>query len=117
MARIGAFFTDKYIMAITKDYMKLSPEQHFMTVYKSKIVMDGEKIAMYEPLNITYGANPHHQHIQQRMENVVAIKMPESEYQRFMTGYENYLDLIYGMRDPIVKDMFEKMMVYIKLMK
>ena len=104
-------------MAITKDYMKLTPEQHFQTVYKSKIVMDGEKIAMYEPLNITYGANPFHQHVQQRTENVVAIKMPESEYQRFMSGYQSYLDLIYHMKDPIARDMFEKLMVYIQLIK
>ena len=97
--------------------MKLSPEQHFMVVYKSKILIEEEKVAVYEPLNITYGANPYQQHVQQRMENVVSIKMPESEYQRFLTGYQSYLDLIYHMRDPIAKDMFEKLMVYIQLIK
>jgi hypothetical protein len=94
---------------------KLPPEQHFKLVYKSKIEMTTEKTYMYDPINVSYGPNPHSMHIQQREEPVVAIKMPQSEYERFINGYRDYLQLIYGMQDPIARDMFEKMMIYIKL--
>ena len=96
---------------------KLTPEQHFQTVYKSKIVDLGETVNMYDPISVGYSPNPSMQHIDMRTEKVVNIKMPESEFNRFMNGYENYLDLIYGIKDPIVRDMFDKMMMYIKLMK
>jgi hypothetical protein len=96
---------------------KLTPEQHFCTVYKSKIVDLGETVNMYDPVSVSYGPNPYHQHVEMRTEKVISIKMPESEFNRFIKSYQDYLDLIYGIQNPIVHDMFEKMMMYIKLMK
>jgi hypothetical protein len=98
--------------------MKLTPEEHFQTVYKSRIVDLGETVNTYDPpIIVGYTPNPFPNKIDMKVEKVINIKMPESEYHRFMQGYENYIDLIYGMQDPIVRDMFDKMMVYIKLMK
>ena len=102
-------------MATTKDYMSLTPEQHFMTVYKSKIEKTGEKISMYDPVHVSYGPNPFMQHLEQRTENVICIKFAETEYNRFMRGYSDYLTLIYGIKDPVARDMFEKLMIYLKL--
>lgn len=96
--------------------MKLTPEQHFQTVYKSKIIDTGERVQIYDPVSIGYTPNPL-DHIEMRSEKLINIKMPESEYNRFMSGYETYLDLIYGLHDPIVKDMFDKLVMYIKLKK
>ena len=108
---------DKYNMANTKEYMKLTPEQHFQTVYKSKIIDLGETVNMYDPISVGYSPNPSMNHLEMRTEKVINIKMPESEYKRFINGYENYLDLIYGIQDPIVKEMFDKLVMYIKLKK
>jgi hypothetical protein len=41
--------------------------------------------------------------------------MSETDYKRFISGYQSYLTLIYGMNDPIAKDMFEKLMMYLEL--
>lgn len=93
----------------------LSPEDHFKLVYKSKIEITEEKVYLYDPISVGYGPNPYHQHIQQKQENVVNIKMPQSEYERFIRGYQDYCQLIHGMQDPVARDMFEKMMMWIKL--
>lgn len=93
----------------------LTPEQHFQTVYKSKIVDLGETVNVYDPVSVSYGPNPHHQHLEMKTERVINIKMPETEYNRFIKGYYDYLQLIYGMQDPIARDMFEKLMIYIRL--
>jgi hypothetical protein len=48
-------------------------------------------------------------------ENEIGIKMSQTDYKRFISGYQSYLTLIYGMNDPIAKDMFEKLMMYLEL--
>ena len=96
---------------------KLTTDEHFQLVYKSKILLTDEQVHTYDPISVGYSPNPYNVHVQQKTENVVNIKMPESEYKRFIKGYENYLDLIHAMSDPISKDMFEKLMMYIKLKK
>lgn len=94
----------------------LDNEQHFKLIYKSKIIETDEKTYTYQPISVAY--NPHnYSHIDQVSEDVIAIKMPRSEYYHFMRNYGAYLDLIYGLSDPTIKDMFEKMMVLIQLKK
>lgn len=59
---------------------------------------------------------PTPQNMAVRTENELAIKMGESDYQNFMDSYGRYLELIYAMeRDPVAKDMFEKMIIYLRL--
>jgi hypothetical protein len=51
-----------------------------------------------------------------RTENEIAVKMGEGDYQNLMDSYGRYLELVYAMeRDPVVRDMFEKMIVYLRL--
>lgn len=105
-------------MAITKAYTKLTPLEHFQTIYKCKVVDLGETVNTYEPpINIGYSPIPFPNKIEMKVEKVINVKMPESEFNKFLRNYETYIDLIHGIQDPIVRDMFDKMMIYIKLMK
>lgn len=103
------------IMALNT-YKPLTPAEHLKLIYKCKVTMDGDKMILTDPNHI-HGSNPHYEDIKEYVENIVTVKFSESEFNRFMQNYENYIDLIHGLNDPVVKDMFEKMMIYIKLMK
>lgn len=99
--------------------MSLTPEQHFALIYKAKINVTGKKLAKIEPLQIlSYSNGPSDlSNINYLHEDEIQILMTETEYNKFIRGYTDYLDLIYGIHDPIVREMFDKMMMYIKLKK
>jgi hypothetical protein len=88
-------------------------------MYKAKVHITGKKIAKIEPLQVlSYSSGPQNlQDINYLHEDEIQIIMTETEYNKFIRGYGDYLDLIYGIQDPIVREMFEKMMMYIKLKK
>lgn len=50
-------------------------------------------------------------------ERMALISMPESQFNLFINAYGNYLTLCYGLNDPVAKDMFEKLMIYLTLKK
>lgn len=50
-------------------------------------------------------------------ERMALISMPESQYNLFINAYGNYLTLCYGLTDPVAKNMFEKLMIYLTLKK
>jgi len=99
--------------------MSLSPEQHFALIYRAKVNVTGQRIAKIEPLQVlSYSSGPQNlQDINYLHEDEIQIIMTETEYNKFIHAYGDYLDLIYGIQDPIVREMFEKMMMYIKLKK
>lgn len=49
-------------------------------------------------------------------EREIEITMGEQDYKNFISSYGKYLDLVYAAeKDPVVKDMMQKMMMYIAL--
>jgi hypothetical protein len=99
--------------------MSLTPEQHFSLIYKAKISVTGKKIAKIEPMQMLHYSNgpSNLDTINFLEEDQIQILMTETDYKKFLNGYDNYLDLMYGMQDPIARDMFEKLMMYLKLKK
>lgn len=95
----------------------MTPEEHFTFMYKAKIAPTGNDIAkLADTTFVSYSADPMSSvHLDILREKEIAIKFSESDYNRFINGYENYLTLIYGMKDPIARDMFEKLMLYLTL--
>ena len=96
----------------------MTPQEHLCFIYKAKVEETGKEISrLQDNVMMSYNDPSSSIHLDILREKEIAIKMSESEYNRFLRGYENYLDLIYGIKDPVVRDMFDKMMMYIKLKK
>ncbi len=97
----------------------MKPIEHFAFMYKAKIEPTGKNCAKLDVLQgIGYSAGPQSmQDIQFTSEPEIGITMSTTDFNKFMNGYENYIDLMYAIKDPIVHDMFSKLMMYIKLQK
>jgi len=96
---------------------KLTPIEHFCVMYKASIAPTGKNLAKLDNLNVlSYSNGPSMPYdLKFHHEDEIGIKMSETDYKRFINGYQSYLTLIYGMNDPIAKDMFEKLMMYLEL--
>jgi hypothetical protein len=97
----------------------MEPAKHLEFMFNAVIEMTGKRRYLKEDLttyhNLNYGELMP-QNVAVRMENEIAVKMGEGDYRNFMANYGRYLELIYAMeRDPVVKDMFEKMIIYLRL--
>jgi hypothetical protein len=100
-------------------YHGMEPAKHLEFMFNAVIEQTGQRRYLKEDLQLcnrlSYGELMP-QNMAVRMENEIAVKMGEGDYQNFMDSYGKYLELIYAMeRDPTVKDMFEKMIVYLRL--
>ena len=100
-------------------YHGMEPAKHLAFMFNAVIEQTGQKRYLNEDLatyhKLSYN-EPMPQNMAVRTENELAIKMGERDYQNFMDSYGRYLELVYAMeRDPIVKDMFEKMIIYLRL--
>jgi hypothetical protein len=100
-------------------YHGMEPAKHLEFMFNAVIEQTGQRRYLKEDLQLhnrlSYGELMP-QNAAVRMENEIAIKMGEGDYQNFMDSYSKYLELIYAMeRDPTVKDMFEKMIIYLRL--
>lgn len=100
-------------------YHGMEPAKHLEFMFNAVIEQTGNKRYLKEDLQLcnrlSYGELMP-QNMAVRMENEIAVKMGESDYQNLMDSYGKYLELIYAVeRDPIVKDMFEKMIIYLRL--
>lgn len=100
-------------------YHGMEPERHLEFMFNAVVEMTGQKRYRKEDLAIYHRLDynePMPQNMSVRMENELAIKMGEGDYQNFMNSYGKYLDVVYAAeKDPIVRDMFEKMIMYIRL--
>ena len=97
----------------------MTPIEHFAFMHKAKIEATGKQCAKLNALQGGgYSMNPNSMHeLEFTSEPEIAITMSTSDFKKFMSAYENYIDLIHSLSDPIAKDMFEKLMIYIKLTK
>ena len=101
------------------NYHGMEPEQHLKFMFNAEIEPTGSKRYLKEDLAVYHRLSynePTPQNMAVRTENEIAVKMGEGDYQNFMDSYGKYLELIYAMKeDPVVKDMFEKMIIYLRL--
>jgi hypothetical protein len=96
---------------------KLTPQEHFVEVHRARIENTGQKAYKSDSWQTYQNLNQPYLPMEHVVEDVIGIYINESEYHRFMENYSRFLDLMYGIRDPIARDMFEKLMIYIQLQK
>jgi hypothetical protein len=101
------------------NYHGMEPAKHLEFMFNAVIEQTGQKRYLKEDLQLcnrmSYGELMP-QSMAVRMENEIAVKMGEGDYQNFMESYGKYLELTYNLeRDPVAKDMFSKLMTYIIL--
>jgi uncharacterized membrane protein YcgQ (UPF0703/DUF1980 family) len=102
-------------------YHGMEPAKHLEFMFNAIIEMTGQKRYLKEDLAVYHRQSynePTPQNMAVRTENEIAVKMGEGDYQNFMDSYGKYLELTYALeRDPVAKDMFQKLMTYIILMR
>ena len=96
------------------DY-SLTPEEHFKLVYRCKVEQTNERVMINPFVPLAVGTLIAQDEVRVQAEPVIAVKMAESDYKKFVRGYSDYIALMYAMEDPIARDMFEKLMIYIRL--
>jgi hypothetical protein len=106
-------------IVVKMQYHGMEPARHLEFMFNAVIEQTGQRRYLKEDLQLcnrmSYGELMP-QNAAVRMENEIAVKMGEGDYQNLMDSYGRYLELVYAMeRDPTVKDMFEKMIVYLRL--
>jgi hypothetical protein len=101
------------------NYHGMEPAKHLEFMFNAVIEMTGQKRYLKEDLAVYHRLSynePTPQNMAVRTENEIAVKMGEGDYQNFMDSYGKYLELTYALeRDPVAKDMFEKMIIYLRL--
>ena len=100
-------------------YHGMEPAKHLEFMFNAVIEQTGQKRYLKEDLAVYHRQSynePTPQNMAVRTENEIAVKMGEHDYQKFMDSYGRYLELVYAMeRDPTLKDMFHKMIMYMRL--
>ena len=103
------------------NYHGMEPAKHLEFMFNAVIEQTGQKRYLKEDLQIYHRQcynEPTPQNMAVRTENEIAVKMGEGDYQNFMDSYGKYLELTYALeQDPVAKDMFQKLMTYIILMR
>ena len=94
----------------------LSNEEKFKAYYRAQIHVTDQKVAIPNP-NINYAPMNLFTYSQDSVmvERVISIKMTESDYKNFMDGFGKYVELIHGVEDPIIANMFHEVLMMIKL--
>ena len=91
----------------------------FTTLYNSTITYTDEKVYRLSPMS--YNLNhpiPESDRIDSDCEDVINIKMPKSEYTRFMSHWGNYIDIMRMCKEnPLILAEFEKVVIMVNLMK
>ena len=97
----------------------MEPEQHLKFMFNAEVEPTGSKRYLKEDLAVYHRLSynePTPQNMAVRTENEIAVKMGEGDYDKFIYSYGKYLDLLYAVEtDPIAKEMFEKLLIYIHL--
>ena len=98
------------------NYHGMDPERHFEFMFRAQIEPTGRVRTQIQDIMPVSYSDPIPLDIQTEIEREISIKMGERDYNNFMKSYGKYLELVYAMeRDPTVRDMFEKMIVYLRL--
>jgi hypothetical protein len=106
---------------MTNEQEKLLYEtfKKFTMLYNSTITHTEEKAYRLSPMS--YNLNhpiPSQDMIDSDCEDIINIRMPESEYKRFMSHWSNYIDIMRMCKEnPIILAEFEKVVIMTNLMK
>lgn len=106
---------------MTNEQEKLLYEnfKKFTNLYNSTVTHTEEKVYKLSPIG--YNINhpiPMEDRIDRDCEDIISIKMPESEYKRFMSHWGNYIDIMRMCKEnPIILAEFEKVVIMVNLLK
>ena len=99
-------------------YHGMDPLKHFEFMFNAHTRASGKVRTRTDMLSIhhRFSYNDPVMDFPVQTEREIEITMGENDYNNFIASYGKYLDLVYAAeRDPVVKDMMEKMMMYIIL--
>lgn len=87
----------------------------FSDLYHSKVELTGETLRKLDPFKLPM--DPSHP-ITYKESEEIAIKMPRDEYERFLIGWSNYIDLMYvANHNPMIREEFHKIHMLVQLLK
>ena len=87
----------------------------FSDVYRSKVGPTGETLRQFEPFALPIDTD---QPIIYKETEEIAIKMPRDEYERFLSNWSNYIDLMYVSKyNPMIREEFEKLHILVQLLR
>ena len=100
------------------NYHGMPPENHLKFMFNADVEATGrvrQRMGMLNyPSIVPQTMEPVYQHIETERE--ISIKMGEGDYNNFMRSYGKYLELVYETeRDPVARDMLEKLSMYLIL--
>lgn len=107
-------------MSISKQEHELQKQlfesfKKFSDIYQSKVELTGEKLRKLEPFSLPM--HPGHPITYKETEEV-SIKMPKDEYERFLSNWSNYIDLMYVAKyHPLISEEFHKLHMLVQLLR
>lgn len=98
--------------------MNITTPNKFCELYKCNIAPTGELIYRAPERRPFFIPLTKQEQTELPNEREIAIKMPESEYNRFMHNWNLYMDIMQvSMNNPHVKDQFETLAVMASMLK
>jgi hypothetical protein len=98
--------------------MKTNSEKRFTETYDAHVTTTGRKIARYPERSymMTFmSADEDTPNV--TSVPIMSIELPQDKYERFLSDYQNYLDIMDQLRDPIFRQEYYKLLVLAKLKK
>ena len=100
---------------MNKDEQLFESFKQFKDLYRSKIELTGQKIRQIEPFSIPFEPT---ENITYKEMDEVSIKMPYSDYERFMQNWSEYLNLMYVAKyNKMVGEEYNKLLMLISLLR
>jgi|LakMenEpi03Aug12_release.lakeMendotaPanAssembly.Ray.scaffolds.fasta_scaffold337346_2 hypothetical protein len=100
---------------MNKDEQLFESFKQFKDLYRSKIELTGQKIRQIEPFSIPFKPT---ESITYKEMDEVSIKMPYSDYERFMQNWNEYLNLMYVAKyNKMVGEEYHKLLMLISLLR
>lgn len=101
--------------------MSIQEPEQFRLLYNCRIEPTGEKIYKVPPYkfpNIPVLTLPPEIIASHESEPIIAIKMPEGEYLRFMQNWNQYMNLMHtASANPLIKEQYHQLLMLVELYK
>jgi hypothetical protein len=98
--------------------MNKNSEKIFTEKYEADVIVTHKKIVKYpHSMYMALYPSPDEDIPKVRPVSILSIEIPEDKYKRFIDDYENYLDIMDQLSDPIVREEFYKLLVLVQLKK
>lgn len=99
----------------------INEPEKFKLLYNCRIEDTGQKL--HKVPNTSFPMMPPHHLppeivVQYPSEPIVAIKMPYSEYERFLQNWNQYMDVMQvSMNNPMVREEYHRLLMLVNLLK